>query len=221
MKKWVLAFLCLCAAVFPCHGEGYVALTFDDGPSGRFTGRLLTELENREAKATFFLCGYRLEQYPELAVKIAEKGHEVGIHGYSHNNMYRMLPEQVEQEIDKTMSLLPKTVPVRLLRPPGGMLSETVANGARDRGLSVILWSLDPKDWQIHDGATVTQKVVKNARDGDIILLHDMTDSSVNAALSIIDALKAKGFSFVTVSELAELRQRELTPGEAFRSFLP
>lgn len=221
MKKWVAAILCFWAVVLPCHGEGYVALTFDDGPSGKFTRRLLTELSEREAKATFFLCGYRLEQYPELAMEIAEQGHELGIHGYSHNKMCTMPEGKTEQEIDKTMALLPKTVPIRLMRPPGGMVSAAVAKCARDRGLSLILWSLDPKDWQIHDASTVKRKVVENARDGDIILLHDMTDSSVDAALGIVDALKAKGFSFVTVSELAEIRQAELTPGEVFRNFLP
>ena len=90
MRRFWAIFLCFCLIGFPCakaKEPAYVALTFDDGPSGRFTRRLLEGLEQREVKATFLLCGYRLEDYPQLAKQIFEAGHEIGLHGYSHKNM--------------------------------------------------------------------------------------------------------------------------------------
>ncbi len=219
MKKLFFALICAVALIFPCYGESYVALTFDDGPSGRFTRHLLEGLAQRDARATFFLCGYRLEQYPDLAKQMVEEGHEVGLHGFSHDCMGKMNCEHILGEIAKTEALLPEGTEIKLLRPPGGFCSPAVVQCAAEQGLSLVLWSLDPKDWEIHNAAAVKKTVVNKAKDGDIILLHDMTDSSVDAALQIVDALTEKGFSFVTVSELAELRGKELMPGEKYNQF--
>ena len=92
---------------------------------------------------------------------------------------------------------------------------------ARARNLAIIGWSLDPRDWEIRDAAAVTRRVCAKARDGDIILLHDMSDSSVDAALRIVDILSREGFTFVTVSRLAELRQQTLKPGLVYNSLPP
>ena len=206
--------------IFPASGEKetkYVALTFDDGPSGRFTRRLLVGLEQREVKATFFLCGYRLADYKSLAKKIHDQGHEIGLHGYSHDPMSDMSESQVTGEIQKTAALLP--CDVRFLRPPGGKYNEATIAAARKAGLAILSWSLDPKDWACDDAATITERVVKKVKDGDVILLHDMSDSSVTAALRIVDRLEARGFRFVTVSELAKIKGVILTPGKVYTGF--
>lgn len=202
---------------------GYIALTFDDGPSGSITRRLLEGLEARDARATFFLCGYRLEQYPEIAPLIVARGHELGIHGYSHNSMKTMDRATLRLELEKTRELLLEQTgqTATLLRPPGGCCSETVSAVAEEQGLSIIIWSLDPKDWASHDAATLTQHTVPRSTDGDVILMHDMWNASVDAALASIDQLQAQGYVFVTVSELAALRGRELMPGETYADFYP
>jgi len=193
-----------------------VALTFDDGPSGRFTQRLLDGLEERQVSATFFLCGYRIAQYPELTKRIAEEGHEIGLHGYSHSNMAGMAPGELNRELEDTMALLPDNADIHLLRPPGGQTTDTVAQAAAGRGVAIITWSVDPKDWAVKDAKAVTEAVVSRVKDGDIILLHDMTDSSVDAALAIIDKLEQQGYRFCTVSELAENKGMELAPGSCY-----
>lgn len=229
MKKIMRSLAALCAVFLlwsiPVRGaeEKYVAMTFDDGPSGRFTRRLLTGLEERDAKATFFLCGYRLEQYSTIAGEILDGGHEIGLHGYSHKNMADMSREQLEQELNQTAQLLREqtgTVSC-LLRPPGGVANQTVTQTARQQGLSLINWSVDPKDWATGDSRAVVQQVLANTQDGDIILLHDMSDSSVDAALEIVDRLQAEGYVFVTVSQLAQLRGKTMEAGGLYTSFHP
>ena len=215
-----MGLLCALMLVFPVgadSGESYVALTFDDGPSGRFTRRLLEGLKERDVKATFLLCGYRVELYPKEAARIAAEGHEIGLHGYSHDPMSDMSESQVTGEIQKTAALLP--CDVRFLRPPGGKYNEATIAAARKAGLAILSWSLDPKDWACDDAATITERVVEKVKDGDVILLHDMSDSSVTAALRIVDRLEARGFRFVTVSELAKIKGVILTPGKVYTGF--
>ncbi len=203
--------------------EKYLAMTFDDGPSGRFTRRLLEELEQRQSHVTFFLCGYRLEQYPDMAGRMLEDGHEIGLHGYSHGCMANMSPEKLEWELSQTESLLREQTGTTscLLRPPGGQTGQAVIHAAESHGLSLVTWSIDPKDWATNDREEVVRSVVDHARDGDVILLHDMSDSSVDAALEIIDRLEAAGYQFVTVSELAGLRGKTMEAGCLYTNFRP
>lgn len=200
------------------EAAGYVALTFDDGPSGSITRRLLEGLREREARATFFLCGYRLEQYPEVAALIVEQGHELGLHGYSHKSMRNMDKATLNEELEKNRTLVLGQTGQRptLLRPPGGCCSRTVEEVAREQGLVIVTWSVDPKDWADHNADVLTRRIVSEVKDGDVILMHDMWRSSVDAALTAVEQLQAEGFVFVTVSELAALKGQELEAGRVY-----
>lgn len=222
MRRILALFICismLCIPVQAVGQEKLVALTFDDGPSGRFTERLLEGLNKRNAKATFLLCGYRMELYPKLTEQIVEDGHEIGLHGYSHKSMDHMCKRDVEQEIKKSLELLPEDYEVTFLRSPGGLYGPNVQSAAQEQDLALLHWSIDPKDWATNNAAAIKKSVINQVRDGDVILLHDMTDSSVNAALAIVDALQAQGFRFVTASELARLRNITLIPGQKYERF--
>lgn len=224
MRRSLALLLCLPLLTLPVRAAEetkYVALTFDDGPSGKYTRTLLEGLYDRGVKATFLLCGYRVQIYPELAQRILEEGHEIGYHGYSHKNMKELSRRTIASEIIDTDALLPDGCHPRFLRPPGGISSDAVRQVAEARGLSILGWSVDPKDWATHDAAAVKQMVLKNVSDGDIVLLHDMSDSSVKAALGIIDALQEKNYEFVTVSQLAQLRGTTLRVGESYHAFPP
>lgn len=213
MRRLFALLLCACLLCLPVRAaqeEKLVALTFDDGPSGRFTRRLLDGLAERDAKATFLLCGYRMEQYGDLTERIFREGHEIGLHGYSHKSMAKMSRAEVDREIARTMALIPAGCPVTFLRSPGGLCGNCVQDAAAAHSLAVLSWSLDPKDWASDDANAITADVVRRVRDGDVILLHDMSDSSVDAALAIVDQLQAQGYRFVTASELA--RARGITP---------
>ncbi len=224
MRRICALILCLSLLCFPVSAEEshkYVALTFDDGPSGRYTSRLLDGLKERGAKATFLLCGYRIKEYPAETQRIIDEGHEVGNHGYSHRNMQELGRRQIAQEILDTEALLPENCRIRFLRPPGGCCSDGVRQVAEARNLAILNWSVDPRDWAVQNAAAVEQAVLKNVTDGDVILLHDMSDSSVTAALHIIDQLAAQGYEFVTASELAVLRGCIPKAGKIYHHFLP
>ena len=224
MRRIFAALLCLCLLPLPARareGEKYVALTFDDGPSGRFTRTLLKGLRQRGIRATFFLCGYRMEEFPELTEQIFREGHEIGCHGFSHSDMRPMSRREVAGEIGKMRELLPDGCSLRFLRPPGGGCSDAVAQVAQAQGLSILTWSVDPRDWATRDTWAVERNVLEQVKDGDVILLHDMSDSSVQAALAIVDTLLERGFTFVTASDLARLRGMRLRPGQVYTAFPP
>ena len=217
----ILILICslLCPVVHGAQQPKYVALTFDDGPSGRFTRRLLEGLEQRDVKATFLLCGYRMKDYGKLTQDIFDRGHEIGLHGYSHADMGKMTCAQILQEIRETSALLPEGCQPTFIRPPGGSSSIETENAAKMAGLSLLFWSVDPQDWCKNDAGAVEAAVVDAVQDGDIILLHDMSDCSVDAAFAIIDKLQRQGFVFVTVSELARRKGITPQPGVGYSQF--
>ena len=221
IPAFLLALSVLFLPVRAAHEGKYVALTFDDGPSGKYTRALLDGLYDRGAKATFLLCGYRLKDYPDIARRILEEGHEIGFHGYSHDSMKTMSRRQIAQEILDTEALLPEGCRPAFLRPPGGFSSDAVQQVAEARGLAILHWSVDPHDWEIHSKAAIEKAVLETVRDGDIILLHDMTTASVEAALDIVDALLQQDYEFVTVSELARHRGLHPKAGTVYKKFPP
>ena len=223
MKRLFFILLCLSFCILPVRGaeEKYVALTFDDGPSGRHTKLLLDGLEQRSVKATFLLCGYRMKEFPELTQRIFSEGHEIGFHGYSHGDMTEMSRRIIAAELFDCTQLLPEDCDPVFLRPPGGCCSDGVRQVAQARNLANLSWSEDPRDWATTDTIAIERTVMKNIRDGDIVLLHDMSASSVQAALDIIASLQKEGFRFVTASELARIRGVKLQPGTTYKAFPP
>ncbi len=201
--------------------KGYISLTFDDGPSGDITARLLDGLAQRNIHVTFFLCNYRIAQNQELMQRYLLEGHEVANHSASHPNMTSLSGREIETEIDSTNTTLQSysdAVP-HLFRPPGGAYNERMLSALTDRSMSCILWSVDPKDWRDHDSQLVSNRILSAATDGSIILLHDMYNTSVDAGLYVIDKLQAEGYKFVTVSDLAFVKGYELVPGQVYTSF--
>ena len=197
----------------------YVALTFDDGPSGKYTRNLLDGLALRGVKATFLLCGYRMAQYPDITQRIFDEGHEIGYHGYSHKTMQDMSRRSIAQELIDSMALLPEDCDPVFFRPPGGIVTDGVRQVAEARQLALLSWSVDPKDWATTSVGNIETAVLKRVGDGDIILLHDMSASSVQAALDIVDVLQGQGYRFVTASELAKLRKTPIRPGKLYERF--
>ena len=221
MRRILAFLLSLCVLILPVRAEEvkHVALTFDDGPSGKYTTELLDGLYDRGVKATFLLCGYRMADYPEITQRIFDEGHEIGYHGYSHNRMKNMSRRDIARELMDSQALLPSGCDPVFLRPPGGCCSDAVRQVAEARNLAILSWSVDPRDWATDDVGAIETAVLKKISDGDIVLLHDMTTSSVRAALDIIDTLLEENFEIVTVSELARLRGMKPKPGQVYTSF--
>ena len=223
MRRFLVCIALLGLIVLPVRAADtkYVALTFDDGPSGKYTRSLLDGLAYRGVHATFLLCGYRMEQYPDITQRIFDEGHEIGYHGFSHKTMRDMSRRTIGQELIDSEKLLPEDCDPVFFRPPGGIVTDGVRQVAEVRQLAILSWSVDPKDWATTSVGNVETAVLKEIQDGDIVLLHDMSISSVQAALDIVDVLQSQGYRFVTVSELAKLRKTPIRPGRMYERFPP
>lgn len=219
MRKLIILLLALCllcpGARAAENGEKYVALTFDGGPSGQYP-RLLEGLEKQGAKATFLLCGCRIVQFPELARKIADAGHEIGLQGYGETTFAGLSRRKIAQALADTRALLPDGVEIRFLRPPEDRCTDAVRQVAEVTNLAILNWSVDPRRWTATD-----RGIVGTVSDGDIILIRGMSEETVTSALSLVDQLQKQGYQFVTVSELAELRRVRLKPGQTYTCFPP
>lgn len=218
MRKAIFLLLALRILIVGAAAAPCVALTFDDGPSGKNTEALMELLEDKDVKATFFLCGYRMEAYPELPGALLRAGHELGSHGYSHTCFDKLSEDALREEVNATREQLLELTgqAPKLLRPPCGVWNEAVREACREAELGVVLWSVDPEDWRCRDSREIARRVCAKADDGSIILMHDMYPSSVEACAEIIDTLRGRGFEFVTVSELAARQEIDLSPGEVF-----
>ena len=206
-------------AMIPVEGP-VVAITFDDGPRRDTTMLLLDGLERRGIPATFFLVGTRLEGNEDIILRMEAEGHQVGLHSQNHRALDTLNAAELEEEVTALERRLSEVLGEReyMLRPPYGFTSESLERWAKQ---PIILWSVDPEDWSDHDVQRQVETVVSQAKDGDIILLHDIYYASVETALQAVDALLAKGFRFVTVEELFAIRGEEAEAGTVYRSLPP
>ncbi|MDC7290658.1 polysaccharide deacetylase family protein [Blautia schinkii] len=191
-----------------------IALTFDDGPSS-FTDRLLDCLEENNAKATFFMVGQEIANFPETVKRMDALGHELGNHTYSHLDLTSLSAEDISQQIGGTDQSLLELVGhgASVLRPPYGSINDAVV---AEVGTPMIIWSVDTLDWDTLDVDQTVETVMDNAQDGAIILMHDIYETSVEAAEIIIPRLIEEGYDLVTVHELAEAHGVDLKPGIAY-----
>lgn len=198
-------------------GGPYIALTFDDGPSQKLTPKLLDILAAHQVKATFFVIGQNVAEYPEVTARAAREGHEIGNHSWSHPYFGRMSDEAVRHELKKTDDAIRSAIGTSptLLRPPYGSITARQRKWIADEfGYKIVLWDVDPLDWKRPGPAVVRDRIVRNTRAGSIVLSHDIHPGTIEAMPDTIEQLQAKGFKFVTVSELISMALPE-TPKPA------
>jgi peptidoglycan-N-acetylglucosamine deacetylase len=183
----------------------YIAMTFDDGPSATLTPELLDLLAARHIKATFFVIGQNVAEYPEIVARAAREGHEIANHSWSHPNLAKMSDESVRRQLRQTDDAIKSATGKRpaLMRPPYGSITDREKRWIHDEfGYDIILWDVDPYDWKRPGPAVVRNRILSETRPGSIVLSHDIHPGTIEAMPSTFDALEAKGFKFVTVSEL-------------------
>lgn len=188
--------------------EKVVALTFDDGPHATNTLRLLKLLKERGVKATFFLVGENVEEYPDIVRQIAADGHELANHSWSHPSYLKLSSQAAHSQTERTQAAIEKIVGYRpkMFRPPYGATNATIkAWTEADFGMKTILWSVDPLDWKRPGPSVVAQRIISGAGPGGIILAHDIHEPTIDAMPKAIDSLLAAGYRFATVSELIAL----------------
>lgn len=178
-----------------------IAITFDDGPHPYYTEQLLDGLKARGVKATFFVMGKHVEEYPELVERMHEEGHLIGNHTYSHIQLNQSNGESFKEELVKTSELIEGLTgeEVQYVRPPYGSWDKKFE---KELNMFPVLWTIDPLGWCSHNVAGIVQKVTSSAKENSIILMHDEYKTTVTAALQIIDELQKEGYEFVTVDEI-------------------
>ncbi len=192
-----------------CNVDGpYIAITFDDGPHGVNTPRLLEMLRQRGIHATFFTVGECVAENPDILKDIVKEGHEVANHSWNHPNLLKLSDEAVREQLERTHNVITQVLgtPPTLFRPPYGNFSPKQRQWAHDTwGYTTIIWDVDSLDWKHRNPAKTESIIMANTHPGSIILCHDIHKTTIDAMPSVLDKLLAKGFKFVTVSELIKM----------------
>jgi len=199
--------------------ERVVAITFDDGPSPKWTPEILDALKAAQVKATFFMIGEHVKLYPDLAKRVADEGHEIGNHTYDHHGIFYYKTEELDKEIRDTQEEIYKAVGIttKYFRPPKAWLTAREKKEIKRIGYETVLWSLNSKDWVNFDDRYIIKYILHYVRPGDILLFHDSggvfhpdngnREETVKTIPRLIEKLKDKGYRFVTISELLELHK--------------
>ena len=192
------------------HVDGpYVAMTFDDGPSAKLTPKLLDLLAAHHIKATFFLIGQNVAENPDIVAREVREGHEIANHSWSHPNLAKMSDDRVRDQLHKTEDAIRSASGNRptLLRPPYGSITARQKKWInQELDYKIVLWDVDPLDWRRPGPNVVCNRIIKMARAGSIILAHDIHPGTIEAMPCVLSQLEAKGFKFVTVSELIAMQ---------------
>ena len=192
-----------------------IALTFDDGPGVKATARILAALEEVGGRATFFMLGENAAAHPDLARQVAQAGHLVGTHTNSHKSLIRLTAKEMLQEVELSLDNIQKATGVRpaILRPPYGNVNDLVK---QTLDLPLVNWSVDTRDWESRDAQKVYDHILANVRDGDIVLMHDIYDSTAEAVEMVLPELVKRGYQLVTVEELFAYKGLSLKAGKVY-----
>lgn len=187
-----------------------IALTFDDGPHPRYTAQILDILDKYNIKATFFVIGINVKNYPDAMANVIKRGHEIGNHTFSHPHVSCLNPGTLKSEVEQCESTVYELTDhkTKLFRPPEGFIDADVRTVLRDLDYKVILWDIDTKDWANAKPEDISNYVIENIASGDIILMHDYIahNSPTPDALNLfLPVLLEQGYKFVVVSELIGL----------------
>ena len=209
------------ASAYDRPGQKLVALTFDDGP-GRYSEDILNTLKSRDAKATFFMNGYNLDQYADPVRRMVSEGHQVGNHTYNHPSLAKSSDAVIRQEVSSLAQKLTEITGLAgtghtgfYLRPPYGSYNQHVAQVA---GVPVVWCTVDSQDWKHKSGDHLVNYVSTQSRNGDIVIMHETVPTTAEAMGRLLDALKAKGFEMVTVEDLFWRRGITAEPGKIYFS---
>ncbi len=211
----VLSLAAVTAPVEAKTGGKLIAMTFDDGP-GPYTHRLLDGLRERGVHVTFFMLGNRASTYQEEITRMYAEGHQLANHSWDHSDLTGLSSGEIYDQIHDTNARLNRVAgagSTYVVRAPYGSVNSRVREAV---GAPLIFWSIDPVDWQDRDSEIVKNRVVNQAYDGAIILLHDIHSTSVDGALEAIDILLDRGYEFVTVNELYRRRGVSLESGSSY-----
>lgn len=192
-----------------------IALSFDDGPNVKTTIPILNTLKEYDSVATFFILGNRVTNNVDILERMLEEGSEIGNHSYSHKQLTKLSSQGLTEQIVNTQNAVIDSIGIepKLMRPTYGSYDDQLKSRVN---MPLILWSIDTMDWKSRDSKKVTDHVLENVKDGDIVLMHDIYDSTAEAVKSLVPKLIDMGYQLVTISELFEARGEILENGQIY-----
>jgi peptidoglycan-N-acetylglucosamine deacetylase len=200
--------------------EMVLAMTFDDGPHRTNTPKLLDLLKARNIKATFFLVGELVKQYPDLVKRILAEGHEIGNHTWNHPILTSISDAKIRSEFQRTADAIREIsgYTPHVMRPPGGGINKRISQWVfNELGYSCIMWSVDPMDWKRPGVSVVQNRLINGAHKGAIMLAHDIHAPTITAMPKVFDELLGRGYRFVTVSQLLNIEKQTMPVGMVVR----
>lgn len=190
-----------------------VAFTFDDGPDGKYTPKILDILKQYNVKATFYMVGTQAERFPEVIKRIKEEGHGIGNHSWSHPQMPKLSESDMRNQIQKTDDAIAAAIgtPATTFRPPYGATNKALEAMLHERGQSVVNWSVDTRDWAGTSPRSMIQNVKDHTTPGGIVLMHSFGNkyvpNTIAALPEMITHLQQNGYEFVTVDQLLDTKE--------------
>ncbi|MEG1143169.1 MAG: polysaccharide deacetylase family protein [Bacilli bacterium] len=193
----------------------YVAFTFDDGPSEN-TINIVNALNEYGFNASFFMLGNRMKYNKDIVKRVVDSGNDVGSHSYSHKDFTKLNKVGIDTEYNSTEVIFNEITSknIEYFRPPYGSYNNLVKSSVPN---PIILWSVDTKDWLSRNAAQVSEHIINHVYDGSIVLLHDVYPSSVEALKMVLPELKEMGYKVVSVSQLAQIKNKVLSQGDVVR----
>lgn len=193
-----------------------VALTFDDGPFGKVTDRLVKTLAAHDSRATFFVVGNRIQKYPDSFKRAYEKGNQIATHTFSHGDLSKMTKAQIRKELRQAARETEKVIGIEptMLRPPYGTINKKMRTTIK---LPMIYWNVDTQDWNSRDKKKILERC-KGLQDGDIVLMHELYSETASAVAVLVPRMKKRGYQFVTVEELFYYKGIQAEGGRVYYS---
>lgn len=195
-----------------------IAFSFDDGPNPKYTNTLVDILKENKAKATFFMLGGMMKNYPSNLLYVYENGFEIGSHTYGHINMKRVSIKEIQEELSKTNEIYNNLTNnnINLIRPPYGSYNSNILDNI---DYPFVMWNIDTNDWRYHDKNYIVDHILTNVQDGSIILMHDSYETTIEAVKEVLPKLYAMGYQVVTVSDLAALKGVTIKNNQVYSYF--
>jgi len=194
-----------------------IALTFDDGPS-KYTEQILAALNENGGRATFCVVGNRVGNFEDVLTQIKGQGSQIIGHSWDHKQLTKLTEAEIRKELQKTNTSIYDAAGVepKMYRPPYGAANDVVKSISKELGMSLINWSVDTEDWKSKNADAVYKSIMKDAKDGSIILCHDLYESTAKAMKRVIPELVKQGYQLVTVEELLSASGKEIEPGKVY-----
>lgn len=225
MKRIVSCLLVVCC-LFACFqitcnatepeksGTKRIVLTFDDGPHPKQTRQILDVLDRYGIKATFFVIGVNVKNYPGIIAEVQARGHEIANHTTTHSHASRLDMNALQKEIKECDNAVYEQIGkhCKYFRPPEGAMTDSMRQVVKELGYTSVFWTLDTRDWAHTPPDQISDYIIQNAKNGDIILMHDYIGANsptVKALERFIPVLLQQGFTFVTAGELLQSRNQK------------